>query len=286
MFIPQRILETRLMEILAEDVGQGDVTVAAIVPEDTIVEAEIRAQEDGVAAGIEEIVVLAQSLALEVEARVSDGDKFKNSQVIIKVTGNARTILTAERTILNLLSRMSGIATATKRLAEKITRANLTVRIAATRKTAPGMVFFDKKAVQIGGGDTHRLHLDDLILIKDNHIAIAGGIENAVKQARTKVSFTKKIEVEIAKPEEVSKAATAGADIIMLDNFTPNQIRQAIEILRKTGHFGKIILESSGGITAENILEYASTGVNILSLGELTHGVKSLDLNLEITRLI
>lgn len=286
MFIPQRILETRLMEILAEDVGQGDVTVAAIVPEDTIVEAEIRAQEDGVAAGIEEIVVLAQSLALEVEARVSDGDKFKNSQVIIKVTGNARTILTAERTILNLLSRMSGIATATKRLAEKITRANPTVRIAATRKTAPGMVFFDKKAVQIGGGDTHRLHLDDLILIKDNHIAIAGGIENAVKQARTKVSFTKKIEVEIAKPEEVSKAATAGADIIMLDNFTPNQIRQAIEILRKTGHFGKIILESSGGITAENILEYASTGVNILSLGELTHGVKSLDLNLEITRLI
>ncbi|HII85109.1 TPA: carboxylating.nicotinate-nucleotide diphosphorylase, partial [Candidatus Bathyarchaeota archaeon] len=149
------------MEILAEDVGQGDVTVAAIVPEDTIVEAEIRAQEDGVAAGIEEIVVLAQSLALEVEARVSDGDKFKNSQVIIKVTGNARTILTAERTILNLLSRMSGIATATKRLAEKITRANPTVRIAATRKTAPGMVFFDKKAVQIGGGDTHRLHLDD-----------------------------------------------------------------------------------------------------------------------------
>lgn len=286
MFIPQRILETRLMEILAEDVGQGDVTVAAIVPEDTIVEAEIRAQEDGVAAGIEEIVVLAQSLALEVEARVSDGDKFKNSQVIIKVTGNARTILTAERTILNLLSRMSGIATATKRLAEKITRANPTVRIAATRKTAPGMVFFDKKAVQIGGGDTHRLHLDDLILIKDNHIAIAGGVENAVKQARTKVSFTKKIEVEIAKPEEVSKAATAGADIIMLDNFTPNQIRQAIEILRKTGHFGKIILESSGGITAENILEYASTGVNILSLGELTHGVKSLDLNLEITRLI
>ena len=286
MFIPQRILETRLMEILAEDVGQGDVTVAAIVPEDTIVEAEIRAQEDGVAAGIEEIVVLAQSLALEVEAKVSDGDEFKNSQVIIKVTGNARTILTAERTILNLLSRMSGIATATKRLAEKITRANPTVRIAATRKTAPGMVFFDKKAVQIGGGDTHRLHLDDLILIKDNHIAIAGGVENAVKQARTKVSFTKKIEVEIAKPEEVSKAATAGADIIMLDNFTPNQIRQAIEILRKTGHFGKIILESSGGITAENILEYASTGVNILSLGELTHGVKSLDLNLEITRLI
>jgi nicotinate-nucleotide pyrophosphorylase (carboxylating) len=286
MFATNKILETRLLEILAEDVGQGDATVAAIIPAETIVEAEIVAHEDGIAAGIEEIAVLAKSLDLDLEANVTDGDIFKTKQAIIRLTGNARTVLTAERTILNLLSRMSGIATATKKLTEKIKEAKLPTRIAATRKTAPGLLFFDKKAVQIGGGDPHRLHLDDLILVKDNHIAIVGSVEEAVKKARANVSFTKKIEVEVKKPEEAAKAAKAGADIIMLDNFTPEQTRQTIELLKKQGHIRNVILESSGGLTAENILEYASTGVNVLSLGEITHSVKSIDLSLDITKVI
>jgi nicotinate-nucleotide pyrophosphorylase (carboxylating) len=286
MFATNKILETRLLEILAEDVGQGDATVAAIIPAETIVEAEIVAHEDGIAAGIEEIAVLAKSLDLDLEANVTDGDIFKTEQAIIRLTGNARTILTAERTILNLLSRMSGIATATKKLTEKIKEAKLPTRNAATRKTAPGLLFFDKKAVQIGGGDPHRLHLDDLILVKDNHIAIVGSAEAAVKKARANVSFTKKIEVEVKEPEEAAKAAEAGADIIMLDNFTPKIVRQTIDLLRQRGHLEKITLESSGGITAENILEYASTGVNVLSLGEITHSVKSIDLSLDITKVI
>ena len=286
MFATNKILETKLLEILAEDVGQGDATVAAIIPADTNVEADIVAHESGIAAGIEEIAVLAKSLDLKLDANVADGDIFKTKQVIINLSGNARTVLTAERTILNLLSRMSGIATATNELTEKIRKTNLVTRIAATRKTAPGLRFFDKKAVQVGGGDTHRLHLDDLILVKDNHIAIVGSVEDAVKKARKNASFTKKIEVEVKKPEEAAKAAKAGADIIMLDNFTPEQIRQTIELLRKLGQTGKVILESSGGITAENILEYASTGVDVLSLGEITHSVKSIDLSLEITKVI
>ena len=286
MFATNKILETRLLEILAEDVGQGDATVAAIIPAGTIVEAEIVAHENGIAAGIEEIAVLAKSLDLKLEANVTDGDIFKATQAIIKLTGNARTVLTAERTILNLLSRMSGIATATRKLTEKIKEAKLPTRIAATRKTAPGLLFFDKKAVQIGGGDPHRLHLDDLILVKDNHIAIVGSAEAAVKKARANVSFTKKIEVEVKEPEEAAKAAEAGADIIMLDNFTPKMVRQTIDLLRQRGHLEKITLESSGGITAENILEYASTGVNVLSLGEITHSVKSIDLSLDITKVI
>jgi nicotinate-nucleotide pyrophosphorylase (carboxylating) len=286
MFATNKILETKLLGFLAEDVGQGDATVAAIIPADTNVEADIVAHESGIAAGIEEIAVLAKSLDLKLEANVADGDIFKTKQVIINLSGNARTVLTAERTILNLLSRMSGIATATNELTEKIRKTNLVTRIAATRKTAPGLRFFDKKAVQVGGGDTHRLHLDDLILVKDNHIAIVGSVEDAVKKARKNASFTKKIEVEVKKPEEAAKAAKAGADIIMLDNFTPEQIRQTIELLRKLGQTGKVILESSGGITAENILEYASTGVDVLSLGEITHSVKSIDLSLEITKVI
>lgn len=284
MFIPRKILEKKLLQILAEDVGQGDLTVAAVIPEDTSIEAEIRAKEDGVAAGIEEMIILAESLGFEVEAKVVDGEVFKNKQVIAKLVGDARKILTAERTILNILCRMSSIATKTKRITEKIANANLNTRVAATRKTGPGLLFFDKKAVQIGGGDPHRLHLDDLILIKDNHIAIAGSVESAVMKARTIVSFTKKIEVEITRPQDATKVAKIGVDIIMLDNFTPEEITQTISSLRKSGDFESVVLESSGGITSENILEYASTGVDVLSLGELTHSFKSIDLSLEVTK--
>jgi nicotinate-nucleotide pyrophosphorylase (carboxylating) len=284
MLMPRKTLEEKLEQLLAEDVGQGDVTSAAVVPAGLTVETAVVAKEGGIVAGIEETVILAESLGLSVKAEVADGQETKNGQVILKISGNARTILSAERTMLNLLSRMSGIATATRRLTEKLRKANLTAKIAATRKTAPGLGYFDKKAVIIGGGDPHRLRLDDMILVKDNHIAIAGSIEEAVKRAKQAVSFSKKIEAEVTSVTDALKAAEAGADIVMLDNFSPKQVREAVQALKKAGFFGKVLLEVSGGITEENLLEYASAKVGIISMGALTHSVKALDISLEISK--
>jgi nicotinate-nucleotide pyrophosphorylase (carboxylating) len=286
MFVPRKILEEKLRQLLVEDVGQGDVTTTAVVTSGLTVEAAVVAKEDGVAAGIEEAVILAESLALKAEATIADGEALKKGEVIIRMSGDARTILSAERTILNLLSRMSGIATATRKLVEQLEKVNATAKIAATRKTAPGLLYFDKKAVVVGGGDPHRLHLDDLVLIKDNHVKVAGNVENAVKKAKLNVSFTKKIEVEVSNGEDALAAASTGADIIMLDNLSPKQIRQTVEALKKAGFFGKILLEASGGINAQNLLEYAATQVDVLSMGELTHSTKALDMSLEITRVV
>jgi nicotinate-nucleotide pyrophosphorylase (carboxylating) len=285
MFAPRKILEEKLKQMLAEDVGLGDVTATAVVPLGLTAEAAVKAKEAGIAAGVEESVILAESLGLNVTVEVADGEEFRKRQVIMKISGDARTVLSVERTILNLISRMSGIATTTKRLTEKLKKVNAKVKIAATRKTAPGLLYFDKKAVLIGGGDPHRLNLSDMILVKDNHIAVAGSIENAVKNAKQNASFSKKIEVEVTRVTDVLKAAEAGADIIMLDNFSPKQIKEAVELLKKAGFFGKILLEASGKITAENLLEYAATNVDIISLGELTHSVQAVDVNLEITRI-
>jgi nicotinate-nucleotide pyrophosphorylase (carboxylating) len=283
MFLPKKILEEKLRRFLVEDLGQGDLTSALIVPEGGIAEAEVIAKEAGVAAGIEEAEVLLRSLGLKFEAHVKDGDEIKPKQVLIKISGDAGTILSVERTLLNVVSRMSGIATTTRKLVEKIRKAGYKTRIACTRKTAPGLLYFDKKAVLVGGGDPHRLHLDDMILIKDNHIAIAGSIEKAVKMVKEKASFSKKIEVEVANVEDVMTAAKAGADIIMLDNFSPKQVEEAVILLKKAGFFGKILIEASGGINVENVLDFASKDVDIISLGELTHSVKALDISLEIT---
>jgi nicotinate-nucleotide pyrophosphorylase (carboxylating) len=282
MFIPRRILEEKLTRLLAEDIGQCDVTSAAIVPLECTAEAEVLAKANGVVAGIEEIMVLAEALGLQVDAQVSDGDQVKQGQVLLNLCGDAATILTAERTMLNLLSRMSGIATATRSLNEKVRKAHLKTRIAATRKCAPGLLYFDKKAVVVGGGDAHRLHLDDLVLIKDNHIVVAGSLEDALKLAKANASFSKKIEAEVTTAEEALKAAELGADIVMLDNFSPDQIKAAVALVKKAGFAGKVLLEASGGITSENLLDYASAGVDLISLGELTHSVKALDLSLEI----
>ncbi len=199
------------------------------------------------------------------------------------VSGDAQTILTVERTLLNLLSRMSGIATKTRSLTEKLERANMKTKIAATRKSAPGLLYFDKKAVILGGGDSHRLHLDDMVLIKDNHLSIVGSVEEAVKRAKAHASFTKKIEVEVTSTKDAVIAAKAGADIVMLDNFSPKQAKDAAQTLRKAG-FSMVLLEASGGITSENLLEYAAAQVDIISLGELTHTVKALDISLEIVK--
>jgi len=282
--MPNKILEEKLKQLLAEDIGQGDVTTSVVIPPGSIVEAEVVAKEAGTAAGIEEGVILAESLGLKAEANVADGKALKKGQVIIRMSGDARTILSAERTMLNLLSRMSGIATTTRRMVEKLRKAGLNTRVAATRKTAPGLSYFDKKAVFVGGGDPHRLHLDDMVLIKDNHIAIMGNVKAAVRKAKQNASFTKKIEVEVTRVEDAVVAAKAGADVIMLDNFSPKQVKKAVELLEKADFFGKVLLEASGGINAENLIAYASARVDVLSMGELTDSVKALDLSLEIVK--
>ena len=283
MFIPRKILEDKLLQILAEDIGQGDVTAQAIIPPNLSVKGIIVAKDEGVVAGIEETVIFAEFLGLEVRAKVADGEKINNKQVLMEISGDAQTILSIERTLLNLLSRMSGIATATRILADKLERAGMKARIAATRKSAPGLLFFDKKAVIVGGGDPHRLHLDDMILIKDNHLAIVGSIENAVKEAKKTASFTKKIEVEVVEPEEAVKAAKAGADIVMLDNFSPKKAKETSAMLKEAG-FRDVLVEISGGITKEALLEYAEANIDIISLGEITHSVKALDISLEIEK--
>jgi nicotinate-nucleotide pyrophosphorylase (carboxylating) len=268
--------------MLTEDLGEGDLTTALIVPAGAVAEAEVKCKEGGVAAGIEEATVLLESLGLKVQALFKDGDEVRSNQTLMKVLGDARTILSVERTLLNLLSRMSGIATTTRRLVEKIQRAKLKTRVACTRKTAPGLLYFDKKAVLLGGGDTHRLHLDDMILIKNNHIAIAGSTQAAVRNVKKRASFSKKIEAEVASTADALKAAEAGVDIIMLDNFSPQQIDGTIKALKKAGFLEKVLLEASGGITAENVLAFASKKIDIVSLGEITESARVLDMNLRI----
>jgi nicotinate-nucleotide pyrophosphorylase (carboxylating) len=282
MFLPGKIIEEKLLKILSEDTGEGDVTSSLLIPADLDVEASVITKEMGIVAGVEEARILLQSLGIEVEASLHDGAKTKSGLTVLKVCGDARTILAVERTLLNLLSRMSGIATATKDLADQLRKAKLKTRVACTRKTAPGLLYFDKKAVETGGGDTHRLHLDDMILIKDNHLAIAGDVEEAVRKAKTAASFSKKIEVEVTRPEDVLRVVKAGADIVMLDNFSPTQIRKAIGMMKRDKLFGKVLLEASGGITSKNMIEYASTGVDLVSLGELTQSSRALNMSLEI----
>lgn len=280
--IPERVLEEKLRRFVAEDVGQGDMTTFLIVQSGTIVRAEVTVKEHGIIAGIGEALMFLESFGLQAKSLVSDGSRVRPKTVILRIAGDGRTLLSIERTLLNLLTRMSGIATLTRRLVEKLRKADYKTRVACTRKVAPGLSYFDKKAVLIGGGDTHRLHLDDMILVKDNHIAIIGDVSTAVKKVRETVSFSKKVEAEVSTLEEALEAADAGVDIIMLDNFTPEQVKKTMESLKKRRFRNKVLVESSGGITEKNMLEFAATGVDIISLGELTDSAKALDMSLEI----
>ena len=284
MFLPRKILEERLLNILAEDVGQGDITSGSVIPPETMAKAEVIAKENGIAAGVEEATIMCENLNLKVDACAKDGDAIRKGQCLLHIQGDARTILGIERTLLNILSRMSGIATATRSVVEKLHKINRNVRVASTRKTAPGLLYFDKKAVLIGGGDTHRLHLDDLILIKDNHIAITGSIEKAVKRAHENASISKKIEVEVNTIKDAQTAAKAGADIIMFDNMPFETIAKACKLFKKVESPKQILLEASGGITLDNVEKYAKTGVNVISMGALTNSSKCLDFSLEVQK--
>ncbi len=282
--IPKKVLEEKFRKFIEEDVGQGDITTLLTVPHGAIAEANVLVKESGVIAGISEALMFLESFRLQANLPVSDGSKVKPKTAVLKIVGDARTLLSIERTLLNLLSRMSGIATVTRHLVERLRNAGYKTRVACTRKIAPGLAYFDKRAVMIGGGDTHRLHLDDMILVKDNHVAIVGDIVTAVKKVGEAVSFSKKVEIEVSTAEEALEAAEAGVDIVMLDNFTSKQAKKTVELLKKKGLRNKVLVESSGGITEKNILEFAAAGVDIISLGEITDSVKALDISLEIVK--
>ena len=269
---------TYLLRFLEEDVPFGDVTSEAVIPEDLEAEAVIIAKQDGVIAGLEEAKVLFEHFGVKVELKAKDGDEVKRGTVVIKLKGNARKILLVERTALNIIGRMSGIATQTRKLVEKIRTVSPKVRVAGTRKTL--LKPLDKKAILIGNGEPHRFSLSDAILIKDNHLALVP-LEEAIKRAKT-FSVYKIVEVEVESLEDALKAAKAGADVIMLDNMTPEQIKEVLEALKREGLRDKVKIEVSGGITEENIGDYAKLDIDVISLGALTHSVKNFDVSLEI----
>jgi len=279
------ILRERLMEFLREDLGMGDVTTEAIVPAEAMASAHIIAKEPMVVAGLYEASVIFEAIGVDFRAKVRDGEKVDAGTVLAEVYGRARDILSAERTVLNILMRMSGIATQTRRLVETVRRAGFNVRIAATRKTAPGLRLLDKRAVVIGGGDPHRFRLDDAVLIKDNHVRVAGGVREAIRRARSAASFSKKIEVEVQSLEEALESAECGVDILMLDNMSVEEAKRTIKALEDRGLREKVIIEVSGRIDEKNILEYAKLGPDVISVGALTHSVRAADISLEVVKI-
>ncbi|CAB48934.1 carboxylating nicotinate-nucleotide diphosphorylase [Pyrococcus abyssi] len=269
-----------LLKFIEEDAPYGDVTSEAIIPEDMEAEAVIIAKQDGVIAGVEEAKVLFEHFGVSVSVKKRDGEEVRAGEVILELKGNARAILLVERTALNIMGRMSGIATETRKLVEKVKRVNPNVKVAGTRKSLLRLI--DKKAIMIGGGEPHRFSLSDAILIKDNHLALVP-LEEAIRRAK-EFSMYKVVEVEVESLEDAIKAAKAGADIIMLDNMKPQEIVRVIEELKRLGLRENIKIEVSGGITPNNIEEYAKLDVDVISLGYLTHSVKNFDVSLEIKR--
>lgn len=262
---------------LDEDVGSGDITTDHIVPEGAAAKAFIHAKEAGVLAGIQVAGRVFALLSPNIKFRplLKDGDEMTKDSVIAEVEGDARAILTGERLSLNLLQRLSAIATKTAALAALV--APYPVRLVDTRKTTPGLRALEKYAVTVGGGHNHRLGLYDAALIKDNHIKVAGGVAKAVEVVRAGAPHTVKIEVEVESLDGVEAALSAKADIIMLDNMSLPAMREAVARIA-----GKAVVEASGGISEESIVGVAATGVDVISVGALTHSVAALDISMDI----
>ena len=270
-------IKKELLRFISEDVQSGDIT-SVLLPKDKIT-AKIISREDGILAGIKFAGDIFRLKGCSVQTIKKDGTKLKPNQIILQVSGNARNILSCERTALNLLSRMSGIATHTDLLVSKIRKINRKTKLYSTRKTAPGLRFFDKEAVRIGGGHKHRMSLSDMVMIKDNHLLVSSSIEDITKNARKR---HKHVEVEVENQRDVIIAASSGATIVMLDNFSPAQIERTITSLQKKKLRNKVKLEASGGINSKNIAAYAKTGVDMISVGSITNSVSGLDLSLEV----
>jgi nicotinate-nucleotide pyrophosphorylase (carboxylating) len=275
--IPDRILREIVARALAEDIGAGDITTRATVDDGAICRAQIVAKAGGVVAGLYAAEATFHSLdpAISFQFTAQDGATVQPGMTVARLEGEARAILTGERTALNFLQRMSGIATLAARYVEAVKGTK--ARIVDTRKTAPGLRLLDKYAVRVGGGVNHRIGLFDGVLIKDNHIRAAGGLGKAVARARETPHHLLKIEVEAQSIAQVEQALAARADVIMLDNMGVQEVRQAVALIA-----GRAETEASGGVTLENIRALAESGVDYISVGAITHSAPALDFSLEI----
>lgn len=277
----QEVCDSTIQEIvqraLAEDVGTGDITTAALVGEDRTGRGVLIAKESAVVAGLAlfEATLRALDPSVKVSCLVGDGARVSPGLRVAEAEGKARALLTGERTALNFVQRMSGIATLTARYVEAVRGTG--VKILDTRKTAPGLRVVDKWAVRIGGGTNHRMGLFDAILIKDNHLRLAGGIAEAVRRARAHAPAGTRVEVEAQSLAEVEEAVAAGADLVMLDNMSVEEVKRAVAIIG-----GRARIEVSGGVTLETVRQYAECGVDYISVGELTHSARAVDFSFEL----
>ena len=264
-------------KVLAEDIGPSDVTSQAVIPSSARAAGRFVAKEPGVLAGVAVARECFLQLSSEIEftAHKQSGDSFENGATLAEVSGPSRALLAAERTALNFLQRLCGIATLTRQFVDAI--AGTPVQIVDTRKTTPGLRALDRAAVRAGGGKNHRYALYDGLLIKDNHIRLAGSIGAAVAAARVKAHRLFKVEVETASLDQVREALAAGVDIIMLDNMTPDKMRKAVKLIGS-----RALIEASGGIDLHNVAAVAATGVDLISVGTLTHSAPSLDISLDL----
>lgn len=279
--LPDLLIEPIVRAALAEDLGRaGDVTAQACIPEGARMKAVFAARKAGVLAGVDcvRLAVLAMDPDATVDVRLKDGDAFEAGAVLVAVEGDARAILAAERTALNLLGRLCGVATLTRTYVQAV--AGTSARIADTRKTTPGLRALEKHAVQCGGGMNHRFGLDDAILIKDNHVAVCGGVGEAVRRARAAVGHLMKVEVEVDGLDQLDEALEAGPDVVMLDNFTLPMLCEAVQ-RAKASPFGRPVLEASGGVSLDTVAGIAATGVDVISVGALTHSAPALDVGLD-----
>ena len=278
MKLPKNIIKEQVARALAEDLGRaGDITSQAVIGDRATATADLVIRKGGVLAGLPLAIEAFQQVDehLKLDVCAHDGQKMEKGAVALKVSGNATSILTAERVALNFVGHLSGIATATAAFVEKThgTRAS----IACTRKTTPGLRALQKYAVRMGGGMNHRFGLDDAILIKDNHIAVVGSVDEAVKRARAAVGHLVKVEIEVETLDQLQQAIEARADVIMLDNMSLDEMKRAVSITR-----GRAILEASGSVTLETVSGIAETGVDVISTGWITHSAPNLDVALDI----
>lgn len=269
--------------MLAEDEGFGDITSNAVVEKGVEAKAYIISKDDGILAGSEIIRNLFEEYGIAVRFWLNDGNKISKNDLIMAVEGDARTILLLERTVLNLSMRMSGVASAANYYTNLVK--DYDVMIAGTRKTSPAIAKFDKLALNIGGADTHRFSLDDMVLIKDNHIAMCDSPLDALLKAKENTSFSKKIEIEVETLEDAIACVENKADIVMLDNMSGSEVKEVIDELEKLNIRQNSLIEVSGGITEGNILDYVEYGVDIISIGALTHSSRSLNFSLRLEKL-
>jgi nicotinate-nucleotide pyrophosphorylase (carboxylating) len=273
-----------ILSFLQEDIGTGDITSASVLPQHRAVYATVlcTGSNESITCGLEEAQTVFDICGCSTELVMRDGSLVRKGDVVMNVRGEARSVLKAERTALNLVMRMSGIATITRAFVTLVQQSDPEVKIAGTRKTAPGLRYFDKKAITIGGGYSHRMRLDDMVLIKDNHLEVAESIERTVQVAKDKVGTGVKIECEVKNTEEAIRAANAGADVIMLDNFSPSEAESAVRAIRELGTSAEI--ELSGGINLGNVIDYVKAKPNIISIGYLTHSSAAIDYSLAIVK--